>query len=374
MKRVFISITILLTILNISCSKDNGNVIKLGAVTPLTGPISTYGENIRDGILLAVDEINKSGGIDGGRIKIIFEDEGDGPRSAVNSVRKLININNVQAIIGPATSDGVLAAAPIAEKNKTVLLSPSATSNNIREAGDYIFRNRASASQEASIFTEYIISELNVMTFGVLRADADYALSFIEVCRNVIDEKGGQILIEEVFNEGSTDYRSQLSKIKALSPQGIFIIGVPSELGIILNQINELGIKSRLFSNTIDSPQIFKIAEGAAEGLTFVTTFYDPNYGGKYIKEFDNKFKKEYGRASHIFGANAYDAVYLLKTAIETHGRKGEQIKEGLYDIENFNGAAGITEFDNKGDLKFTKVAIKKISEGEFKFIKEVQK
>ncbi len=354
--------------------KKEPKKIELGVVAPLTGPIAPYGENIRDGVLLAVEEINQEGGIGGKFIKVIFEDEGAGPQAAVSAVQKLITVDKVPVIIGPATSNGVMATAPIAEKNQVVLLSPSATSDNIREAGDFIFRNRASASQEASAFTKYIMEELGLSKFAILRANADYAKSFADVCKRVIAEKEGTLFIEELFSEGSTDFRSQLTKIKSYSPDGLFIIGVPIELGNILKQIKEMGIKSNLFSNTIDSPKIFEIAEGTEEGLTFVTTFYDPEHGDEKIKEFDKKFNEKYGRASHIFGANAYDAVYIIKDVIEKYGYEGDKIRDGLYNIKGFRGAAGIIEFDEKGDLKFTKVVIKKIINRNFIFIKEVQR
>lgn len=371
------SITALLAFLFVlvfSCAKKEPEVIKIGAVAPLTGPIAPYGENIRDGILLAVQEINEKGGIGGRLLKVVFEDEGAGPQASVGAVRKLITIDRVPAIIGPATSNGVMATAPIAEENHVVLFTPSGTSDNIREAGDYIFRNRASASQEASVFTKYIIDDLGLTTIAILRADADYAISFADVCKAVIEEKGGSIFFEEVFAEGSTDFRSQLAKIKATGPEALIIIGVPIELGNILKQRKEISFKGQVFSNSLDSPEIFKIAEGAEEGLTFVTTFYDPETGDENVKEFDRKFREKFGRESHIFGANAYDAVYILKAVIEKYGYESERIKDGLYRIENFRGVAGVTEFDNKGDLKFTKVAVKRISNSRFVFVKEVLK
>lgn len=354
--------------------KKEPEEINIGVVAPLTGPIAVYGENVRDGVLLAVDEINKNGGVNGLPIKIILEDEGAGPQAAVNAVRKLISVDKVQSIIGPSTSAGLLASAPIAEKEHIILFSPSSTADNVRDAGDYIFRNRASTSQEATVFTKYIMEELGLKKFSILRANADYAKSFADVCKKIIGEKGGEILNEEIFAEGSTDYRSQLAKIRSSNPEGLFIVGVPVELGNILRQTKEIGIKAQLFSNTIDSPDIFKIAKGAEEGLTFVTTFYDPINGDAKVKEFDKKFKDRFGRSSHIFGANAYDAIYILKSVIKDYGYKGEEIKEGLYKLKNFRGAGGDIEFDEKGDLRFTKVAVKKIVNGEFIFIKEVQR
>ncbi|NQT80784.1 MAG: ABC transporter substrate-binding protein [Candidatus Aminicenantes bacterium] len=379
MKKIWIKIGIvviaaLAIVLIITQTRKEPEEIKIGVVAPLTGPIAVYGENVRDGVLLAVDEINKNGGVNGTSIKIILEDEGAGPQASVNAVRKLISIDHVQTIIGPATSAGLLASAPIAEKEHVILFSPSSTSDNVRDAGDYIFRNRASTSQEATVFAKYIMEELGLKKLSILRANADYAKSFADVCKKIIAEKGGVVLNEEMFAEGASDYRSQLTKIKALNPEGIFIVGVPVELGNILRQIKEIGIKAQLFSNTIDSPEIFKIAKGAEEGLTFVTTFYDPKTGDEKIEEFDKKFMERFGRASHIFGANAYDAIYILKTVIKDYGYKGEKIKEGLYKLKDFKGAGGNIEFDEKGDLRFTKVAVKKIVGGKFTFVREIQR
>ncbi len=362
-----------LLLFGFGCS-EKPKAYNIGVVAPLTGPISTYGENIRDGALLAMEELNEKGGIDGTPIHLVFEDEGAGPQSAVSSVRKLIAIDRVPVIIGPATSNGVMAAAPIAEENHVVLLSPSGTSDNISQAGDYVFRNRASASQEAAVFAKYIIEDLGIRKYAVLRSDADYAENFVKVCNTVMQGQGGTLLLEEVFAEGSTDFRSQLAKIKATNPTGLFIIGVPVELAGILRQAKEMGLNCQFFSNTIDSPEIFKLAEGAEEGLTFVTTFYDPKHGNDRIREFDEAFRAKFGRASHLFGANAYDAVYLVKQVIESHGYTGESIKAGLYGINRFSGASGQIEFDENGDLEFTTVAIKKISNGQFEFIREVQK
>lgn len=370
----FIIILVIVIIFIIIQQKSGTKEIKIGVVAPLTGPIAVYGENIRDGISLAAEEINKNGGINGSLIKIILEDEGAGPQAAVSAVRKLLTIDRVQVIIGPATTSGLLASAPIAEQNHVILFSPSATADNVREAGDYIFRNRASTSQEASVFTKYIMEDLGLKIFSILRVNADYAKNFADVCKTIISQKGGSVLNEEISTEGATDFRSQLTKIKNSTPEGLFIVGVPVELGNMLRQIKEIGINAKLFSNTIDSPEIFKISKGAEEGLSFVTTFYDPNNGDNKIKEFDNKFKEKFGRASHIFGANAYDAIYIFKEMIEKYGYNADKIKNGLYKMKGFSGAIGNIEFDEKGDLKFTKVAIKKIVNGKFIFIKEVQK
>jgi branched-chain amino acid transport system substrate-binding protein len=355
-------------------TKKEHNEIRIGLVTALTGPVAPYGENVRDGCLLATEEINQQGGVKGRHLKLVIEDEDNKPQDAVNAVQKLIVVEHVPVIVGPIISGGFLASAPIAEKNKVVLFSPSGMADNIREAGDYIFRNRASASQEAGALAWYIIKDLKFNNLAILRTTSDYGVSFANVCRKIIEEQGGKILIEESFEQGTTDFRSQLSKIKSDNPECLLLIGVPVELGNMLKQIKELKMDSKLFSNSIESPEIFKIAEGAEEGLTFSTTFYDPGVGDEKLKEFDRKFKYKFGRASHFFGANSYDAIYILKEVIEKNGYNGEKIKNGLYSLKEFRGVAGLTEFDEKGDLKYSKTAIKKITDKKFIFVKEIQR
>jgi branched-chain amino acid transport system substrate-binding protein len=368
-----ILVAVLVIVLVVTQMKKEPGEIKIGVISPLTGPAAPYGENVRDGILLAVEEINHLGGISRDKIRLIIEDEGGGPRAAVDAVNKLITVDHVDVIIGPTTSNGLMASAPIAEDNHVVLFSPGAASDNVREAGDYIFRDRASAYQEAVALARYAQTDIGLMRFAILRSDADYAVSFADSFRQTVQKNGGIVVREEAFQEGSTDYRTQLSKIAGAEPkpEGLFIIGVPIELGNILKQIKEMGLKLPLFSNSIESPDIFKIAGDATEGLVFSTTFYDPEHGDERLKEFDEKFVARYGRPSDLFAANGYDAVYIIKSAIEKSRYDGEQIKNALYNLK-FRGLMGPIEFDEKGDIRAV-IAIKKIDKGKFEFIKVIQ-
>ncbi|MCK5057939.1 MAG: ABC transporter substrate-binding protein [Candidatus Aminicenantes bacterium] len=368
---LIISVIILLSLLfSPSCKKDDQSVIKIGVVTAITGPVAPYGNNVRDGCLLATEEINTHEGINGHQIKLIIEDEESSPQKAVNAVRKLISVDKVQVIIGPIISSGFLAAAPIAEKDEVVLLSPTGMADNISDAGDYIFRNRTTASQEAGALANYIMDETKFRKFSVLRVDSDYSISFISVCKDIIEQRGGNILMEEYFKQGATDFRAQLTSIKDSNPDAIIIIGIPIELGKILKQIKELGLNIPLFSNSIDSPQIFELAEGAEDGLIFSSTFYEIESGSEKLKAFDKKFQDRFGRRSHFFAANAYDAIYILKEVLENNGYDGRKIKDGLYSLKKFKGVIGVVEFDNKGDLKYPNTVIKQIKNGEFRVIK----
>jgi len=369
-----IIVVVLAIVLVVTLTKKESQEIKIGVIAPLTGPAAPYGANVRDGILLATEEINQAGGIDGKRIALFIEDEGGGPRAAVDAVRKLITIHHIPVIIGPSTSNGLMASAPIAEDNHVVLISPGAASDNVREAGDYIFRNRASAYQEAVALAKYALADMGLNKFAILRSDADYAVSFADTFRRVIHENNGFVIIEEAFQEGAVDFRTQLAKIRGVNPkpEGVFIVGVPIEVGNLLKQIKEMGLQFLLFSNSIESPDIFTIAGEATEGLIFSTTFYDPEHGDERLQEFDRQFNERYGRPSDLFAANGYDAVYILKKAIENDGYYGEKIKNALYSMKGIRGLIGPIEFDEKGDIKAV-IAIKKIVGGKFEFVKIIR-
>ena len=237
-------VALVITFGMLGCAKKEKD-IRIGVVAPLTGPAAPYGENVRDGILLAVEEINNAKGINGRKVTLAIEDEGGGPRAAVDAVKKLITIDRVSVVIGPTTSNGLMASAPIAEESRVVLFSSGAASDNVREAGDYIFRNRASAYQEAVALANYALIDVGLKIFAILRSDADYAVSFADAFQQIVRKKDGIVVREEPFQEGSTDFRTQLSKIAAAEPkpEGLFIIGVPIELGNILKQIREMGLK-----------------------------------------------------------------------------------------------------------------------------------
>lgn len=371
MKNWFKSLLLLLltTIFFVSCGK-NEETIKIGVIIPETGTIASFGQYIKNGLSIAQSEINQEGGIAGKQVRFLFEDEGPGINAAVNAFRKLVDVDNIKIIIGPATSNGVMAIAPLANKEKVIIISPSATTDNITHAGEYIFRTRAKASDEVKAFVSYIINEMEIKTFSALRSSADYAVSFIEACKSEIEKQNHVFLTEEAFSPNTSDYRSQLTKIKNLNPEGVFIVGVPIELGNMMKQIRQLGIKSKVFSNQVDNPEIFDFAGDAANGLIFSTTFYDPANGNKTQQKFEEKYEKRFGNTSHLFAANAYDALYAIKKAIE----KGEDVKNNLYNLPSFKGASGIIQFDENGDLKLPKIAIKMIKDGKFEFIKEVTK
>ena len=339
--------------------------LRVGLVSLMTGSHAVYGKNVHNGVMMALEEINASGGIKGQQIEVILEDEGSDPKGAVNAVQKLVSVHKVPIIIGPASSSGTMAAAPIANREKVVLLSPGAASPNISNAGEYIFRNRASGSAESIAIAEFATKSLSITKAAILQITTDYGVGFRKVFEKRFKELGGNIIGVEYFDAGKTDFKAQITKLKNLEPEIIYIIGVPIEVGKILKQMKELGLHSIILTNNMESPELLKNAGNAAEGIYFAIPHYDPHSKEKRIREFNTKYRKKFGYDSDMFAANGYDAAYIIAKAIRTGGYSGVGIKNALHS-ETFDAVNGnVIRFDSNGDV-IKPLVIKTVKSGEF--------
>lgn len=347
---------------------DKNNQLTIGLVSLMTGSHAVYGKNVHNGVMLALEEINHSGGINGRPIEIILEDEGADPKGASNAVQKLITIHNVPVIIGPASSSGVMAAAPIANQKEVVLLSPGAASPNISNAGEYIFRNRASGSAESRAIADFAVNYLHLKKIVILQITTDYGSGFKSIFEQDFKLLGGEIIAIEYFNSGASDFRSQITKLKSLNPEGIYIIGVPIEVGNILKQCKEIAFKPIVLTNNMESDELLKIAGDAANGIYFAIPAYNPESEDILTKSFNEKFRKKYGYNSDMFAANGYDAVNIIVKCIKEKGYSGPLIKEALYTLKFSVVNGGNIRFDSNGDV-IKPLIIKTVIDNQFKIV-----
>lgn len=359
-------ITIIL-LLVISCRTDNEE-LNIGVISSLTGTIAPYGQSVLEGIELAKEQINESDGINGQQINLLIEDDQSDTRVAVSAINKLIDIEQVQVIIGPVASSSAMAAAPVAEAKKVVLLLPAAASPNISNAGDYIFRNRASGGLEALTMAELAYNELKLRTAAILYINTDYGVAYQRIIKEKFTQSGGTISQIESFNQGNTSFRSELLKIKKENPECIFLLANPTEAGYLLKQARELGVNSKFIANNVEGDEVLNIAGDAADGLVIVLPFFDPNSSNIKTRNFVDQYKSKYGKIPDLYAANGFDAVYLLKSAIENSENSGEEIKKALYKMKAFEGANGKISFDENGDV-IKPLTVKQVVNGKFSII-----
>jgi len=340
--------------------------IKIGTVFPLTGDAAVYGESLKNGIELAKEEINAKGGIKGRMINVIYEDDVNVPSTGVSAFRKLVETQNVPVIIGGAGSSVALALAPIANEEKVVLLSPTATAPALTQAGKYFFRTWPSDNYDGGYMAKFAFEKLGLRKVSILYVNNDYGLGIANVFKDDFTKLGGEILNSESYELGATDVRAQLTKIKAQNPEAIYLPGYFKEFSVILRQIRELGIKSKILSvNSFYDPKLLEIAGDAAEGAIFTYPTYDPTSTEPIIKEFVEAYKAKYGKEPDAFAVQGYDALKIIAYAIEQEGYSADDIQKGLAQIKDFPAVGGRTTFDENGDV-IKPLRILSVENGEF--------
>ncbi len=343
-------------------------VIKIGAILVLTGPDAKAGQSAREGIELAVNEINSAGGIKGNLLEIVYEDDAGDPAKAVSAAKKLIDIDKVPAVIGPMWSSSVLAVAPIAEKKKVVILSPTASAPSITKAGDYIFRNTYSDVFEGTKDAEFAYKKLGYKQAAVIHINIDAGVEIVDVFQKKFEEMGGKVILREAYEPKTADFRSILLKLKDVNVDFVYLMGY-NEMGQLIKQMREIGIRLPILSTImVEISDVLKIAGEAAEGIVYSYPSYDPEKGGAVVKKFAETFHKEFGHKPDPEAAFSYDAIKLLALAMKKEGFSSDDIKRGLYSIKNYYGVTGTTSFDENGDV-IKPIGFKKIENGKYKWI-----
>lgn len=348
-------------------SESDTKEIKVGAILPLTGAGAAYGEAAKRGIELAAEELNNNGGIQGQRLKVIFEDSQADPKTGVAAFQKLVTVDKVPVVLGDLLSAVTLSVAPLANSKKVVLLSPASSSPKLTEAGDYVFRNCPSDVYEGSIMAEYA-NERGYRRVAILRINNEYGLGIGDVFKKAFTTKGGSIVADEFYDENSTDFRTQITKIAASQPEAVYLLGY-KQMGYVLRQAKEQGLKPQFLSTvTFEDPEILKIAGDAANGVIYSASSFDPKSDKGVVHEFATAFEAKYHSSPDIFAGLSYDALKILAIALSGHGTESENIKNGLYKVKGYRGVAGETSIDDNGDAILTPV-IKTVRDGKFMFI-----
>ena len=326
-------------------------VFKIGFLDALTGPAAVYGTELQRTAELATDEINANGGIQGKTLEIIYEDgKCDGSASATAG-KKLIEVDTVPVIIGFSCSNQVFPILSISEANHVVLITSYSTHPDITRAGRFIFRNNYNDQQTAELLAEMVGSESSKV--AILSENQEDTMAIENHFIKDISQSfpALRIVSKEHFDFGSSDMRAQITKILSKNPDVVVINPLsPETFGNSLKQLRELGFQGKVFTNWVLSGRIS-------------TTFGDLVKDVRFIGERSlNTPKKEnlfriYKQKYHetplldVGSTSIYDAIHLIKSAVEKNGESGQQIADYLHSMESYEGALGNYRFDDHGDL-----------------------
>ncbi len=250
-KAAKIVFTVLLAVgITVTCivgcrGKQDKGVIRIGAILSLTGRGSQYGKASLQGIQIAVDEVNKAGGIHGRSIDLVVEDSLSEAKSAVTAYQKLLDIDKVCAIIGPILSDEVLAVAPEANRRQVLILAPAAGTDKIATAGPWVFRNRESANLQSVEIAKFLLKQPQPLRVGVLFSMTANAISYKDALLEALGAKKDLVVVQESFAEGQTDFKTILAKVKETAPTHVFVTGLAPEIARVLLQAKEVGLETK---------------------------------------------------------------------------------------------------------------------------------
>ncbi len=340
------------------------NSVNIGSILPLTGERSSVGISAKNGIKLAVEEINASAYLGNKSISLFIEDSKGIPANSLSSFEKLTTANDVIAIIGPLGSSEVLSIAPKAEQRKIVIMTPAASSPLITEAGDYIFRNVASDLYEATLMADAVVNTFKKDRVAIAYINNDYGNGVSKKFAEGLKRNGRDLIISEAYEEGRTDFRTVILKLKKANPDAIYIVGY-KEIAYFIKQLKEQGINSSLFTTAIfEDPEIISIAGNSAEGIIFTTFYLDEDSKEQRTRDFFHNYERKYNVKPDGYAATSYDATYLIAQAIKNEGVTSDSVKKGLYEIKDFPGLLGNFSIDKNGDVVLP-IRMKTIKEGQ---------
>lgn len=354
-------------------AKPAQGTIKIGEFASLTGKEATFGASSHKGTELAIKTVNAAGGVLGRQIEHLVEDDQSKAGEPATVVRKLISRDGAVAILGEVASSRSLEAAPICQQNKVPMISPSSTNPKVTEVGDYVFRVCFIDPFQGTVMANFAKNSLKVRSVAILTdVRSDYSMGLAKFFKEKFLADGGKVVAEQSYSGGDKDFKAQLTSIRAANPEGLFIPGYYTEVGLILGQAKELGIRFPMFGGDgWESSKLVEIARDAAEGMYF-STHYSPELDAPMAKEFVQRYQAAYKEMPDAMSALGYDSAMILIDAIKRAGTTdGAKVKEALASTKDFVGVTGKTTIDAQRNASKPAVILT-VKQGQFKYVETI--
>ncbi len=361
-------------------------IIKIGINAPLTGDIPKVGEGSKFAAMMWLEDIEKAGGLEvGGKkyeVELIIEDNESKAESAVKANTKMIAQDDVIAIIGPQSSSQAVPAGEVANKYKTVMISPWSTNPNTTLDRPYVFRGCFLDPFQGPVVSNFISDEFGFKKAAVLYdVAADYQKGLAEEFKKAWEKRHGEgsVVAYESFTTKDTDFSSQLTKIIRSGAQVLFAPQYYNEVPLVVNQAKELGWKGPILgSDSWGSTETVQLCGKACYGLYFSTHYAAAGATGA-TKAFIDRYNDTYGYIPDDVAALTWDALRLAEQAIKDAGKITGRIEKdrtavrnALANIKNFAGITGNMTFTQEGDPIKCAVIVKINDKGEYEFFKSI--
>jgi branched-chain amino acid transport system substrate-binding protein len=350
MRKVLALVLALLTFAPALSHTYSADPIRIGVFLSLTGATSAYGVSANNSFKLATDEVNNAGGIDGRPVELITEDDHSNTDEVAGIVTKLIKQDKVHALLAETISTRAMAAAPVAQANQVVMISPAAVKPELTEHGDYIFRACFISPTEGEAVAAFVTKKLKAKRAAIiLDSKNDYAVVLTKFFNDYFIKMGGQIVNQQTYQATDKDISAQIGSINASKPEVIFAPGFYSTAALVAKEVKRQNSKAILIgSDGWDSPSLLDGAGNAFDGVYFPNHFW-VGRNDAVTRKFVADYKAKYGIAPDAGAAAAYDAARMLFDAIRrARSTDSSAIRDALAKTVNFPGATGRISLNSK--------------------------
>jgi branched-chain amino acid transport system substrate-binding protein len=327
-----------------SCKSGGGDKIKVGEFASLTGKEATFGTSAHEGTLLAIEQVNLSGGVLGKQLELLTEDDQTKAGEPANAVNKLISKDGVIAILGEVASSRSLEAAPICQQSQIPMISPASTNPTVTQEGNYIFRVCFNDDFQGGALANFASGTLKANKVAILTdVKSDYSKGLAKSFKAKYSNNGGNIGTELDFNGGDKDFKGQLTAIKSDNPDAIFLPGYYNDVALICIQAKQLGMNIPIFGGDgWESESLLTIGKDAMEGHYFSThcSIEQPTPEmTAFVAAYQKRFEGKTPDAMAVLG---YDSAMVLVDAIKrAKTTESVSLRDAIAATNNFAGASG---------------------------------
>ncbi|MEK6645798.1 MAG: branched-chain amino acid ABC transporter substrate-binding protein [Candidatus Firestonebacteria bacterium] len=368
---IFVSLVIAVLFFNLTGCSKKAKVIKIGAVAAITGDQAAIGQDLINGVAMAIDEANAIGGINGVQLELYALDDKADPKEAVNAAHKFAVDDDVLAVIGHLNSGCTIPASAVYHDAQLVMITPSATNPAITGQGfENIFRVCVTDDIQGGNSGEFAVKKLKKTRIAIIHDKSAYGQGLAEEFKKSVTNLGAQVLSFEGITPREMDYTAVLTKIKGTKPELLYFGGMYTEGALLVKQIKGLGIKTIFMGGDgLFVPEFIKLSGASSEGsiMSFLALPYNEV---ESAKNFVEKFTQKYGEIK-TYAPYAYDAAKIVIEAIKRAGKLDRKIVlNEMRNTKDFDGITGKTSFDEKGDNLNKQIYFYQVKNGKFIWLK----
>lgn len=360
-------VTLLVAAVLTGCGSSASKNIKIGVINEMTGGNATMGTSGANGAKLAIKEANAKGGILGKQLEAVIADNKSEPSEAANAMTKLATQDKVVAVTGTFSSSNAIASSNVAEVSKLPYIAVGATNPKVTvdeksgKVKDYTFRVCFIDPFQGTVGANFVLNTLKLNKAVMLvDSSSDYSKGLASFFKDAFVKGNGTVLAEEAYLQKDQDFKTILTKVKALNPEVIYLPGYYEEVGKIVKQAREIGITVPIIGGDgWDSPKLVEIGTAAALDNTYFTNHYSVDDTSASSKTFVEAYKKEYGQAPDAMAVLSYDAINVLIDAMKrANSAEPEKIREALAATKDFMAITGATTLNATHDAVKSAVII----------------